>query len=454
MSCGDKRSLDILKETSFENCWVSVLAFLNPYHLTKYAVLSMEARRHTEHDLLWAHYMEDVKSELGDESTENIEVVPATSLKALYLDKKRVLCVECHSPTRYFFPLLKIRLCPKCESEAQTSQGSRYELCSKTDAKQLFFLERFDLNNLPSIKRNSPWATKSTELRLFLRSDVEASAVKKFGGHKAIQDERKRRKEENRMMGGEVKRSEYEVRLSRRTAQSLPKQPPPAESPSCSDSETAEKAVMSGSGADSSPPCSNSCGDESRSDALDSHGDSVGEDGKVTEALSQRERPNREVRNASRPEPLGAVIDTSAPHFVRCVNADSLAARRFGVQIGDRLITINARSVAAFKGGWPEMKAAIARRPVVLRFERLYHKYQQGALAPHRGGNGKQARGNASVPQRSETDNSAAGSSGAASPSRRQSASTVVKGESWMKNRPWQEVDYLAMGISGLEVRD
>jgi len=351
--------------------------------------------------------------------------------------------VECRTATRYVFPLLGIRLCPKCECGAT---HNRYALCSKTDAKQLFLLDGRDLEPLHSIQRSSPWVTKSGGLRLFLRSDVESCALKKFGGPSAFEAERRRRKEETRRS---LVRSEYEVRLPR--AGMLQKNAAISGESSEHDSDIAAKAAEAlTSEGDSAEPRSDSTalrdleGVSARATSDDDSG-VLASDGQQTQPRhtghSRARRPS-----AAPPEPLGLSLETKAPFSIHSVAPDSFAARVFGVQVGDRLVAVGGKSCTAYKGGWPAIKAALARRPTTLVLERTFHQYQRGALAPTR-----KARGL----------NRKLASSGASANTGQHSAACRFRkdcngGESMSSQRSfkWQEVDYIAMGVSGLEVQD
>jgi len=511
-------------------CWLVVLQFLTPKHLSRYATVSCAARCRTEPDVLWSAHLRE----------NDIPIDASGGHKAAFVSHRRVLCVECRAPTHYFFPLLGVRLCPSCEAAG----GSRYELCSKTEAKHVFLLESNDFKQLPSIRRNSPWATKSTELRLLLRSDVEACAARKFGGMDALHEERRQRRlaeECQGSAGGQPTAvvSEYEVRLPRANA-SINRMNPfqagtlPASfsnsgalSDADADSEAskvadcdawaAATAWESSDGAVGGNQGREDLGFGARADGGSDQGGSGGtgsggghgsqdaggtsrrqrtSSGSIRNGPPQRRRrgPSERAQRAP-PEPLGLSIETAAPFAVRSVDPQSMAARVLGVQVGDRLLAVGGTYCATFKGGWPAIKAALSRRPLALRFQRTYHQYQKGALAPprrrgdrHRGG-GKAvafaataasssgaARGNATRGATGAHPRSRAGSGYYAredecdqedrltegtylrsgvneqnpyaethSPARRQNS------DQWAH---WQQVDYLAMGVTGLEVVD
>lgn len=501
-----------------DDCWLSVLRFLGPVHLTRYAILCSAARRHTDHDMLWPVVLPDVSS--ADEADVESRVVVYKGLKTAFLANCRLQCISCRAPTNYFFPLLGVRLCPTCEANAQTPHGGRFELCSKSDAKQVFLLDARDLDTLPSIQRSSPWATKCGELRLFLRQAVEDLAVKKYGSADALQIERYRLREETKRAAEtpSVIHSEYEVRLSRKSV--APQPPlgtlPVAESSSgaegdgsaqkekqiehcqwSSDVDHGSSVIESSEGV----PVSASLGESSdggghTSETWKSGSESVhGIDAnssvrsnehpdkpeKQQDVFAQAHKLRRRVEQQLRaeedrararniatrplktektvtPEPLGLHIETSAPFVVKHVEPNSLADRKHGVQIGDKLLSVDGKSCTAYVGGWAAIKVALSQRPVRLSFQRTFHQFQKGALAPKRGSAAarlyRRSRGCSSTSLASDEGvlEEERGSPTSCSQSRVAPRSQGLA--AWAQNRPWLEVDYLAMGVSGLEVLD
>lgn len=163
----------------------------------------------------------------------------------------------------------------------------------------------------------------------------------------------------------------------------------------------------------------------------------------------------------AKPQPLGLQIESTSPFTVRQVTPGSIADRQLGIQVGDQLLAVAGTYCTMIKGGWPAIKAALSQRPVKLLFQRVYHQYQKGAMAP----SSRKSAGSSQRPGRNaccgrprsgsgnlqEAEERSSGNEGATSSklaTRKQSFGQ------WSQYQTWQEVDYLAMGVSGLEVQD
>lgn len=478
------------------DCWLGVLRCLEPHNLTKYAMLCSAARRLTEQDLLWEPFVErevEVKDEILDDVRESDSAKPTLatpknlvrlSLKAIYLARQRLLCVECRQPTRYFSPLLGVRLCPHCEAHSQASHGNPYELCSKSDAKQIFLLEARDLRLFPSIKRSSPWATKSAELRLYLRSVVENFAIQKFGGAEALEEARRQRRIEGRLQGSSstvLRRTEFEVRVPKNSILTAP-QPAPsmpasagsssdaddhagskASEPSSWDTERTNEASTSSEHASRDTECSllHSGSAAESSDAADEGCNMSSSTHLFKTAQRELAAAQRKEKLQAKPQPLGLQIESASPFTVRQVTPRSIADRQLGIQVGDQLLAVAGTYCTMFQGGWPAIKVALSQRPVKLLFQRVYHQYQKGAMAPgqsrksptnlQRTGRSSCCRPRSGSGNIQEAEDPNSGNEGAAGSNLATRKQTFGQ---WSQHQPWQEVDYLAMGVSGLEVKD
>eukprot|EP00928_Gymnodinium_smaydae_P002960 TRINITY_DN1107_c1_g1_i1.p1 TRINITY_DN1107_c1_g1~~TRINITY_DN1107_c1_g1_i1.p1 ORF type:complete len:451 (-),score=43.08 TRINITY_DN1107_c1_g1_i1:278-1630(-) len=426
---------------------VDVFSFLGPAELTKAATLCVSCLRCSGYDALWKQHLPSSQ-----------RFASKTNLKKAFVNRRRVLCVECRDPTKYVFPLVGVRLCPTCERGPMSSRGCNpYELCSKSDAKQLFLLEARELRALPSILRSSPWQTRSSELRLFLRSAVEECALKKFGGLHELQEQRRRRHEDARRA---VRHCTYDVRLPKVTFRAVT---------NSSSGSGGDGGISSGTRqAFSEGSETSSVAEQSRRAGSDS-GEIEGDEESRCESASNEDSGEKSrssgvedsvlppglqgaaVAPDGSPSALGLQVETKYPFTVRHVAPNSFAARA-GVQVGDSLLAVAGRSCSEFAGGWPAVKQALARRPITLRFQRTYHEYQRSARAPRRG----RFRATASRTVTGQATSLALHDAHSETQNRDDVGKAVSSSGfgAWARHQPWLEVDYLAMGVSGLEVRD
>lgn len=105
-------------------------------------------------------------------------------------------CVECGSieVDPKFQKVFRVRVCRKC----QEKYPEKYSLLTKTECKEDYFLtepELADWSLFHRIIKENPHSGTFSRMQLFLRSQVEAYAFKKWGGEEALDKEWLRREE-------------------------------------------------------------------------------------------------------------------------------------------------------------------------------------------------------------------------------------------------------------------
>ncbi|KAH8147220.1 uncharacterized protein LAJ45_08698 [Morchella importuna] len=108
-------------------------------------------------------------------------------------------CYECESPEIdwKWLEVFGCRVCSKCKD----AKPEKYSLLTKTEAREDYLLTDPELRDeelLPHLERPNPHRSTWNNMMLYLRYQVEAHAIKKWGGLEALDKEFEKRTEERK----------------------------------------------------------------------------------------------------------------------------------------------------------------------------------------------------------------------------------------------------------------
>ena len=94
-----------------------------------------------------------------------------------------------------FFEAFGVKACFDCQ-RADKAEGGRYQLITKTKARDEYLLTEAQCGALGCIKKPNPHDARYGEMRLYLRAQVAAAALASWGSEEGLLVERERRREE------------------------------------------------------------------------------------------------------------------------------------------------------------------------------------------------------------------------------------------------------------------
>eukprot|EP01097_Dermamoeba_algensis_P007623 TRINITY_DN4860_c0_g1_i1.p1 TRINITY_DN4860_c0_g1~~TRINITY_DN4860_c0_g1_i1.p1 ORF type:complete len:295 (+),score=83.70 TRINITY_DN4860_c0_g1_i1:443-1327(+) len=107
-----------------------------------------------------------------------------TTWQNLHQQLRLLLCCECGNPTPYHFVLLNRTLCEPCERK----HSLKYRLVTPLDASEDYLLGANELKGLKSMEVPSPGYITPT-IRFYLKTQVRAIAIEKFGSEEELEEE-------------------------------------------------------------------------------------------------------------------------------------------------------------------------------------------------------------------------------------------------------------------------
>ncbi|WVQ80024.1 DNA repair protein [Cryptococcus sp. DSM 104549] len=134
-------------------------------------------------------------TELARQKERELRMIKEGEEPAILVDSSP-RCEECNTLeiNHQFLKVFDVKVCKGCEKKFP----EKYSLLTKTECKEDYLLtdpELKDEDLLPHLLRPNPYASTYSNMMLFLRSQVEVVAFKKWGGEEGLDEEWKRREE-------------------------------------------------------------------------------------------------------------------------------------------------------------------------------------------------------------------------------------------------------------------
>ncbi|XP_063617100.1 DNA repair protein complementing XP-A cells homolog [Cydia splendana] len=128
-------------------------------------------------------------------------------------------CLECDKPfpMSYLFDTFDYSVCDECRND------ETHSLITRTEAKTEFLLKDCDLDKRPPplrcIRRRNPHKAHYSDMRLYLRAQVEARALEVWGSEEALEAEHEaREKRREKAQETSTKRKLRELRMAARSS--------------------------------------------------------------------------------------------------------------------------------------------------------------------------------------------------------------------------------------------